>query len=66
MPRPMIDGVPKSASESTKHRMAAALTAGISSGRVTRRKRCHGVQPRLCAASSSERLTFFSALAVIR
>lgn len=64
--RPMIDGVPKSAIDSTKHRIAPELVAGNTSGSVTRRRRCQRVQPRFWAASSNDRFTLRSALSVIR
>ena len=62
----MIDGVPKSAIDSTKVRIAPVLVAGNTSGSVTLKKRCSGVQPSDCAASSYERLMLRSALSVIR
>ncbi len=47
--------ITKSSIDSANASSAAAATAGIISGSVTSRNVCHGVAPRSCAASSSER-----------
>ena len=60
----MIEGVPKSANESTKARRAPALTAGNTRGNVTRMNFENGLHPKFSAASSSETLMVPKAPAV--
>ena len=47
--------ITKSSIDSANASSAAETTPGMISGSVTRRNVCHGVAPRSCAASSSER-----------
>ena len=53
---PTIEGVPKSAIDSTNASSAPLLTAGKTSGSVTLKKRRQGPAPRLSAASSTDGL----------
>jgi hypothetical protein len=61
---PTMEGVPKSAIDSTKASSAPLLTAGKTSGSVTLKNRRHGPAPRLSAASSTEGLIEPKLLAV--
>ena len=63
---PTIDGVPKSAMDSTKVSRTPALTAGKINGRVTLNKRRHGPAPSPSAASSTAGLIVRRLLAVSR
>ena len=63
---PTIDGVPKSAIDSTNVSRTPALTAGAISGRVTRKKRRQGAAPSPSAASSIAGLIVRRLLAVSR
>ena len=60
----MIEGVPKSASDSTKARRAPALIVGNTMGNVTRMNFENELHPKLSATSLSETLLVLKAPAV--
>ena len=62
----MMEGVPKSAIDRTKLKIAPELTAGNTSGKVILKNLAVALQPRFSAASSYARLILRKAVSVIR